>query len=308
MNIRMEKNSIFNNSNMQSRNKNVDYSWIGNAGKDVNNTDIKEIKRRLNSMGSTDNTMNNCARSVVDQSISYADSLSISRMNKKSVTTRLKRLRYNFKRISSQILRSKTSASARMAVSAAKRVTLQLKRQLKQGVYDEEEVQLAIDHAKAMERVAKKKVKHLEEEERFKDSGGVCSGEIEEEAEAEASEDEIELSEQDMEELLEDMEASMEDSMKEIMEETYFSELMELFSMETDAEKDPADFKMMKIKHRREELKAIAKADAKYLKGMFDKYEADKGGTLQQTTGNPVSTVTSVLPAITQVEGFDVSV
>lgn len=39
---------------------------------------------------------------------------------------------------------------------------------------DSEEIDAAIAHAQAMERVAKKKAKHLEEEEMMKAAGGIC--------------------------------------------------------------------------------------------------------------------------------------
>ena len=46
-------------------------------------------------------------------------------------------------------------------------------------MYDSEEIEAAISHAKAIERVAKKKVRHLEEEELAK-ACGACSDRLEE--------------------------------------------------------------------------------------------------------------------------------
>ena len=43
---------------------------------------------------------------------------------------------------------------------------------------------------------------------------------------------------------------------------------------------DPADLKMMKIKHRNKEMKEIVKADAEYLKAVF--------GRLEKMKDNPV--------------------
>ena len=103
--------------------------------------------------------------SVVDQAMTYADQLKTSRTKAKETALEKKKLQYNFKKISSQIVRSKNSVSARKAVQSAKREIMRLKRLKANGEYDEEEVQLAIDHAKAMEKVAKKKVAHLEQEE-----------------------------------------------------------------------------------------------------------------------------------------------
>ena len=44
-----------------------------------------------------------------------------------------------------------------------------------------------------------------------------------------------------------------------------------VLSVEKDM--DPADLKMMKIKHRNKEMKDIVRADAKYLKAVFDHLE-----------------------------------
>jgi hypothetical protein len=120
------------------------------------------------------------SQSVVDQSMAYAQKLSASRANTKKASLEKKKLQYSFKKISSQIVRSKTSVSARKAVQAAKREINRLKRLKGSGEYDEEELQLAIDHAKAMEKVAKKKVSHLEQEEMIERNGHGLSGELDE--------------------------------------------------------------------------------------------------------------------------------
>ena len=70
--------------------------------------------------------------------------------------------------------------SARRAVQAAKREISRLKRLKGSGEYDEEEVQLAIDHAKAMEKVAKKKANHLEQEEMIERNGKGLAVDLEE--------------------------------------------------------------------------------------------------------------------------------
>ncbi len=120
------------------------------------------------------------SQSVVDQSMAYAQKLSASRTDTKKSSLEKKKLQYSFKKISSQIIRSKTSVSARKAVQAAKREINRLKRLKGSGEYDEEELQLAIDHAKAMEKVAKKKVSHLEQEEMIERNGHGLSGELDE--------------------------------------------------------------------------------------------------------------------------------
>ncbi|MBO6214494.1 MAG: hypothetical protein J6N76_03030 [Lachnospiraceae bacterium] len=76
-----------------------------------------------------------------------------------------KKLQYNYKDVSSQIQRAKTAVSAGQAVLKAKRQVMDLKRKLSSPKEDREEVMIALSHAKAMERVAKKKKNHLELEE-----------------------------------------------------------------------------------------------------------------------------------------------
>jgi transcription antitermination factor NusG len=103
--------------------------------------------------------------SIVTSTLSYSEALRNQRQQTKNTTLALKKLKYQFKNISSKILRSKTSQAAKQAAGQARREVLRLKRQKQSGNYDDEEIEAAINHAKAMERVAKKKAKHLEEEE-----------------------------------------------------------------------------------------------------------------------------------------------
>lgn len=116
-----------------------------------------------------------------DQEYNYAQGFSTNKnkkTNKKAKT--LKRFFYNFKDVSARIVRAKTSGSARQVLTSARVRTAQLRRKLRSGEYDDEAIQLAITHAEAMERVAKKKMKHLLEEEACK-RGGLCSGDTERE-------------------------------------------------------------------------------------------------------------------------------
>lgn len=103
-------------------------------------------------------------------------SASTSRNRKKR-----RRLQYNFKEISARITSAKTSGSARQVLTQARQRSASLRKQLKSGEYDEEAIQIALMHAEAMERVAKKKMRHLEEEESASKTGGVCAGDTEEE-------------------------------------------------------------------------------------------------------------------------------
>ncbi len=136
--------------------------------------------------------------SVVEQSVSYADQLKASRKKSKEISNEKKKLQYSFKKISSQIIRSKNSVSARSAVQAAKREVMRLKRLRNTGEYDDEELQLAIDHAKSMEQVARKKAVHLEQEEmveRHQKGFGAALEEIEDKKAEDETENPEELEE-----------------------------------------------------------------------------------------------------------------
>ena len=295
--------------------------------------------------------------SVVDQGISYARSLQESRAKNKDADLQKKKLQYSSKKISSQIVRSKTSSSARSAASAAKREVLRLKRLKGNEAYDQEELELSIEHAKAMERVAKKKVHHLLQEEMIERTGKGMAEAIEESEEkkddqsentedSEANTDsnsdtgvipaqeyssysaqmaantqylmdlqeeyrfEAKQAQEDMmaelqeiselatenteavsdmtEEMMEEMQRAMEDMMEELdltdLEQTLYA---------PDPNMSKEDLKMLKIKHRNKEMKDIVKADADYMKAMFDKHEADKA---KGASGIP--TTTAAAPAL----------
>ncbi|MBO4456107.1 MAG: hypothetical protein J5802_00150 [Butyrivibrio sp.] len=253
-------------------------------------------------------------QSVVEQSMRYAEKLCASRNKSKATSLDKKRVQYNFKKISSLIIRSKNSMSARKAVQAARHEVLRLNRLKGSDKYDAEELQLAIDHAKSMEKVAKKKVHHLEQEEMIERGSGTLEYEIEEpddkselNEEEEPEEELTEGSEQEDEALSEEeyedemyiedaayesmsayqyaslMEAN-DDSMTDMMEELT-QEMMSMIEeldltdlAETMCAPNPhmseSEFKILKIKHRTKEMKEIAEADKEYLKGVFEHEKA----------------------------------
>ena len=86
---------------------------------------------------------------------------------------------------------------------------------------------------------------------------------------------------QDMMEEMQWLMEEMSDSMSEMLEESGLSELGEDMLETVEVEMDPADFKMMKIKHRSKELKEIAEADAEYLKALFQRMEQAKNSSAQ---------------------------
>lgn len=230
---------------------------------------------------------------MFSSSQSYGESLRTQRQLAKDTSLKLKKLKYQFKNISSKILRSKTSAAARQVVGQARREVLRLKREKQSGNYDKEEMEAAIEHAKAMERIAKKKVKHLEEEEMAKASGGPCADNLVEEkenvsedtrceeeiadgetADGESSGQEVQTK-ADMEALMMEMFDEFSDGMMEMLREMGLEELTDSLLSEK-GDMDPADLKAMKIKHRNKEMKDIVKADAEYLKAVFERLEKSK--------------------------------
>lgn len=293
-----------------------------------NKSSVTDIRRMLsrNSQSTQTQAANSWGQdSIVTSTLSYSESLRDQRQQTKNTTLALKKLKYQFKSISSKILRSKTSQAAKQAAGQARREIMRLKRQKQNSDSDSEEIDAAIAHAQAVERVAKKKAKHLEEEEMVKAAGGICQGDrISEEetkdaqdAESENARNAEEMSAEDsanevsgdfstyeyagdsydisdyvdlgmdefyaqagdfmseMSDFTSEMMQEMSDSLRDLMEEMGLDGLSDT-AVSVDREMDPADLKMMKIKHRNKEMKDIVKADAEYLKAVFDHLEKMK--------------------------------
>lgn len=295
-------------------------------------TDIRRMLARDDRNGQMQAANSWSQDSIVTSSLSYSESLRNHRQQTKNTTLALKKLKYQFKNISSKILRSKTSQAAKQAAGQARREVLRLKRQKQNSDSDSEEIDAAIAHAQAMERVAKKKAKHLEEEEMVKAAGGICQGDriCEEEtkdvqdAEAENARNAEEMSVEDsadevsgdfsayeyaadsydisdyidlgmdvfytqagdfmseMSDFTSEMMQEMSDSLRDLMEEMGLDGLSDT-AVSVNREMDPADLKMMKIKHRNKEMKDIVKADAEYLKAVFDHLEKMKDNAVIPT-------------------------
>ena len=268
------------------------------------------LRMRMAEMNAAQSTLPQAKREVLFDPAS-GTTFEAQRMSRSAASAqkKLKKLQYNFKLISSQILRAKTSSSASQAVSSAKRMVAQLRRKRKSGEYDDVELDAAITHALAMERVAKKHVRYLQQEELAEQSGQICEELPEEETEMsegtssegwsgltdEFSGDQAEISKEfseemeqiqkelteslaqipeelaeEMEQLMQEYTAMVNEAMEDIGGELFDS----LSGFETDM--DPADLKALKQKHRAKEMQEIAKADAKYLKAIFEKYAADR--------------------------------
>ena len=240
----------------------------------------------------------------------YADALRAQRNKSKNTSLNKKKIKYRFKSISSKIISSKTSASAKQVVSMAKREVMRLRKEKQKGGYDAEEIEAAIAHAKAMEIVAKKKARHLEQEEMAKAANGIFENnpaltkaneerdeeqtventdetaldEIEEETveyeefSEEYTEDEM-FSAEDIQiemlaPLIQEMSEELAELESDLMEEMGLDELTEEFLNVSDM--DASDLKELKMKHRLKEQKEIAEADAAYLKAVFEQMAKEK--------------------------------
>lgn len=236
--------------------------------------------------------------SILKSSSDYGESIRNQRQQSKTTAAKSKKLKYHFKSISSKILKSKTSMAAKQAAGQARREVMRLTGERQKGNYDPDELELAISHAKAIERVAKKKVKHLLQEELSKATMGFeissidndtdneelnDAGEVEDEISGESdinnSQDEsseiMNNMQDDSMELMNDMFDELENGMEELLKELEEMELTEdILGNPLDMDED--DLKKMIIKHRNSEMKDIVKADSDYLKGLFENYQAEK--------------------------------
>lgn len=180
---------------------------------------------------------------------------------------KLKKLSYKQRRISTMITQAKTSTNAKQVVASAKTETVNLRRKLASGKYNDREVRAAIRHAERMERVAKKRMKHLMQEEAIEKNGGGTwqPGFDEEDAQEYGQEmegiDIAELSAEEMEELMQEL--------QEEMEELAMENDMEELEQTVNLDMDPAELEQLKKKHRSDEMRDIMEADMKYLRALF---------------------------------------
>lgn len=86
----------------------------------------------------------------------------------------------------------------------------------------------------------------------------------------------------EMSDFTSEMIQEMSDSLRDLMEEMGLDGLSDT-AVSVNREMDPADLKMMKIKHRNKEMKDIVKADAEYLKAVFDHLEKMKDNAVIPT-------------------------
>lgn len=197
----------------------------------------------------------------------------------KSKKKKSKRLQYNFKQISSLIMKSKTSTNARRVVTKARAKVVELLRKKYNSDFDNRELDAAIIHARKMERIARKRMKHLKEEEQAKKQG-FSSEEWEEHTESYFKDAEFkepsELSKKELMQLIKELRELMKKSMDDFAQETGPDELEnEMISIKKE-DMEPEELERLKKKHRADELREIMEADMKYLRALFDKLEKEK--------------------------------
>lgn len=222
---------------------------------------------------------------------SYKGSMTVStsrtRASKSKSTSntgqkKYKKLQYNFKRLSSQIMRTKTSVNAKQLVTKTKFQIADLRMKLISGDYSYEEIHNALIHAEKIARVAKKRMKHLEEEEYIEKTGHNDKMDLEEMQEQQGKQKEEILdttcmSQEEMERLMQELQAEMEKIEKELEKAMEESEnLMEEFVQGSKQQMDSKDLEELKKRHRSEELRDIMKADMEYLKAIFNKLAREK--------------------------------
>ena len=229
-------------------------------------------------MGMTIGTNNSTSVSIPSRKNGMVTgTIRYSRPTNKSKTKK-KRLSYSFKKISTQIMTAKTSRNAAKAARDARTTMVMLLLKQRSGNYDDKEVKLAIDHAKEMERIAKKKRKHMEQEERAKKSGEcfveeeaeVSEEEATEKEQAEQEQQQAEVSAEEMEKLAREMKQLVEEASREMRE--LAQELTDISYGDMDKE----ELEALRRKHRAEELHDLIEADMKYLKALFDKFAKEK--------------------------------
>ena len=183
--------------------------------------------------------------------------------------------------------------AARPLVAKAQAKLSWLYKKLRSGEYGDSEIVAAIIHAAAMERIAKRKVRHLEEEEAAENKSGVMG--VPGEEEEIYGEDELKAGIEESEEIPEEMMKQMMEEIEELEEELAEDMMSELQDMISCASGDMTEEEIeeLKRKHRNDEERQITRADLKYLKALFDRLEQEKkqvsSGNIGQTSGSSES-------------------
>ncbi len=151
-----------------------------------------------------------------------------------------KRLPYSFKQLSQQIANSKTADNARPAALRVRQKLGWLYQKLRSGEYDDEEIAAAILHATSLEKIAKRKLKHLQEEERAEGGTGMEACEEMSDIETQKFPEEIssaDISDEMMEELMEQFSELMEEEQEAALQD--FSEELSYAASDMTEEEFP---------------------------------------------------------------------
>lgn len=259
-----------------------------------------------------------------------ADGTAVGTMSmSKPAKKKTKPFQYNFKEISTQILRAKTPDNARKAVSKAQTKAALLRQKLKNDEFDGKEIENALAHALRMEKIAKKRLKHLQQEEKIEQKGGgsyIDTDKIEEAQELEediSEKKELEQKEKELKKLMQKYEKFMEDTMEKAEEMLEEEDLLEDFTEAVPEDMSPEDFGLLKKRNRAKELKEIMEADLKYLKAVFDKLAKEKkaissgnigssesstSGVAMELSGVEIPVETAQAPAVTEGSSVDIMI
>lgn len=212
-----------------------------------------------------------------------------AKAKKNSSQKKYKKLNYNFKEISGQILRAKTSVTAGRAVLKARSRAASLRQKLYSSEYDDDDLRRAIIHADKMLRIAKKRQKHLREEENAKQNLAdtqqeevLTEGmdETEDAAATQALAEDVQelgkMNREEMKKFMQELQQQLQEMMQEQMGEDELGELAEDLTQMSHVNIDATDLEQLKKKHRQEEMRDIILADMKYLKAVFDKLAREK--------------------------------
>lgn len=230
------------------------------------------------SIGTVSSTKNNVTKiELKNKDGSSAGTLTIHRA---TVKKKPKRLRYNFKRLSNQIMQAKSSVNAKQLSTKSKFQIVDLRLKLASGDYDYTEIHNALKHAERISRVAKKKMKHLQEEEFYQKTGGKLAAQEDQELEDDSEDlnniDTSGMSQEELERLMKQVQEEMEKIEKELEEAMSSKDFLDEFMQGFSDEMDPQDLEALKKKHRAEEMRDIMEADLEYLKSFFNKLSKEK--------------------------------
>ena len=112
------------------------------------------------------NAIEDYNQSAIEYSMQLLERLKESRQNSKSTNTKTTKqpVNYSFRKVSAAIARAKNVNQASNALTSANSALSALRRKSASGQYNDDELQIAINHAKKMVRVARKKVLNIRRE------------------------------------------------------------------------------------------------------------------------------------------------